>query len=77
MFQCFRDREGGRGGEFGGVLGGVAPAEDFPDGLEVVLLDGFFRGEDEGGGAVGEGRGVGGGYGAVFRFERGTESAGF
>lgn len=46
-------------------MGGVGPAEDLSDGLEVVLLDVLLAGEDKGGGAVRERGGVGGGDGAV------------
>ena len=42
-----------------------------------MLFDGGFGGEDEGGTTVGEGRGVGGCYGAVLGFEGGAERAGF
>jgi hypothetical protein len=67
--------ERGSRGELGGVLGSIAPAEDLSDGGEVVLLEGGFGDENEGGGAVREGRGVGGGHGAVFRLEGGAEGA--
>lgn len=59
------DGESRGGGELGGRVSGIAPAEDLSDGLEAVLLHVFLAGEDQGGGAVGEGRGVGGSDGAV------------
>lgn len=59
------DGEGGGGGEVDGGSGGVSVAEDLGEGLEAVLLDSLARGEDDGGGTVVDGRGVGGGDSAV------------
>ena len=77
MLEGLGDSEGRCGSELGGVLSGVAPAKNLGDGLQVVLLEGGFGDEDEGGAAVGEGRGVGGGDGAVFGLEGGAKGAGF
>jgi len=63
-----------RGGEFGWVLLSIAPAQDLANGLQVVLLDGGFGGEDKGGSAIGERRGVRSGDRAIF-LERGSEGA--
>ena len=65
VLESLGDGESGSGGELGGRVGGVGPAEDLSDGLEVVLLDVLLAGVDESGGAVGERGGVGGGDGAV------------
>ena len=69
MLECLGDGECRGSSEFGGVLGSVSPAKDLADGLEVMLLEGSLRDKDERGGAVGEWRRVGSGYGAVFGLE--------
>lgn len=40
------------GGELGGVLLRVTPAEDLSNGLEAVLLDSLLRGKDESSSAI-------------------------
>lgn len=42
------------GGELGGVLLSVTPAEDLSNGLEAVLLDSLFRGKNKSSSAIGE-----------------------
>lgn len=75
VLESLRDGESGCGGELGGCVGSITPAENLSDGLKVVLLDVVLAGEDEGGSAVGERRGVGSSDGAVL-LEDGTESLG-
>lgn len=70
------DRERGGGGELGWVLSGVTPAEDLADWLEAQLLQLSLGDEDDGGGAIGERRGVGGGDGAVLWLEDWAEGLG-
>ena len=78
MGQSFGDGQRRRGGEFRGFLRGVAPAEDFGEGFEVVGFEEGFRDEDEGGGAVGKRGGVWGGDGAgAVGYERRTHALQF
>ena len=75
VLQSLGHSEGGGGGELGGVLLSISPAEDFANGLQVVLLDGGLGGEHEGGGAIGERRSVGGSDSSVLLESR-AHSAG-
>lgn len=58
VLKGFGDSEGRGGCEFGGFLGGVAPAEDFGNGCEGVAFHERLRDEEESGGTVRERRGV-------------------
>lgn len=75
MLQSLGHRQGGGGGELGGVLLSITPAKDLANGLEAMLLDSLFRSKNKGSGAVRKGRGVGGGNGTVL-LEGRTQCAG-
>jgi len=65
VLQSLRYSECGRSGEFGWVLLSIAPAKNLANGLQVVLLDSGFGGENKGSSAIRERRGVGRGDCAV------------
>ena len=69
------DSKSGGGGELGGVVRSVSPAEDLSDGLQVVLLKGSLGNEDKRGSAVRERRGIRGSDSAILGLERRSESA--
>jgi hypothetical protein len=69
--------ERGSGGELGWVLSCVAPAKNLSNGLQAVLLNCLFRGENQSSGSIGKGRGIGGGDGTVLGLEGRAESARF
>ena len=52
MLQSLGHGERRGGGELGGVLLSVTPAEDLSNGLEAVLLDSLLRGQDESSSAI-------------------------
>lgn len=58
-------------------MGGIAPAQDLGDGLEVELLQLSLGDKDKGSTTVGQGRSVGGSDGTIFGLERWSECAGF
>lgn len=64
MLESLGDGECWGGCELAGCLGGVSPAENFGDGLEVEFLELGFGDEDDGCGSVVEGGGVRGGDGS-------------
>jgi hypothetical protein len=54
VLQSLGHGQSGGSGELGGVLLSVTPAKDLANGLQSVLLDSFFRGENKGGSTIGE-----------------------
>ena len=65
VLQSLGHSQSGSSGEVGRAVLSITPAKDLADGLQTVLLDSLFRGEDKGGGAIGKRRSVGGGDGTI------------
>ena len=60
--------------ELGGVLLSITPAKDLANGLQAMLLDGLFGGQNKGGSTIRKRRCVGGGNGTIL-LERRAERA--
>ena len=74
VLQSLGHGESGRGGELGGVLLSITPAKDLANGLQAMLLDGLFGGQNKGGSTIRKRRCVGGGNGTIL-LERRAERA--
>lgn len=65
VLQSLGHSQRGSSGEVGRAVLSITPAKDLADGLQTVLLDSLFRGENKSGSTIRERRSVGGGDGTI------------